>query len=360
MISNKNKDIKKRMTAFGLIRKPKIGNIPNEILKLNVEVPVLKDGEALVKIISSTIHPDDISIPQGTALGRFLGPSKVTYEDPFIMGSNFSGIIVAVGKNVSKFKIGDNVIGIPCKTGENGSWAEYRAMNEKSLMKKPQDISHNEAAASIIAGCVAYGMLQRATPSSGDLCVVLGASGGIGSILIQMLKIKGATVIGICSTRNVETVKALGADRIVDYTRGSYSDILSKNDMHVDYVFDSVGGKLLEKDALKVLSKSGKYITVCGPVKYIGERKLSWIETFEMFSYIFSRVVGSQLIGPRYIFSDTPPEKNIKEMFEFIISNQINVLIDQVIPMEYLELKDALRLVASHKATGRVVIENRN
>ena len=99
------------MKAMGLLQKPKVGNIPNEIKELTVSIPKINSTEVLVKIVSSTIHVDDIAQAQGTAVGKFLGPKEVSKEKPYIMGTNFSGVIEAIGNQVSQFNIGDEVIG---------------------------------------------------------------------------------------------------------------------------------------------------------------------------------------------------------------------------------------------------------
>ena len=345
------------MKAMGLIQKPKIGNIPSEIQELTVSKPKINSTEILVKIISSTLHVDDIAIAQGTAVGRFLGPKEVSKEKPYIMGTNFSGIIEAIGNQVSQFNIGDEVIGIPNKTGEHGSWATYRSVDQKNVRIKPKALSHQEAVSMIIAGCVAYGMLLFSKVKKGDHCLVLGASGGIGSVITQMLKSKGAIVTGLCSTRNVEKVKANGADYVIDYTKDKFVEKLTSKNKKMDLIFDSVGGKELENDSIKVLYKEGKFLTVCGPEKYIGSKKLSWGKVISMFWYILYRSLLSKIIGPAYIFSEKAPSTTIDEMLDFVIKNNIKVPFDRVIPFQIKELKEALKHLAAHKASGRIVID---
>ncbi|MES0488961.1 MAG: alcohol dehydrogenase catalytic domain-containing protein [Leptospirales bacterium] len=169
--------------------------------------------------MASTLHVDDIALAQGTALGRFYGPKQVSKENAYVMGSNFSGVIIAKGEKVTEFKIGDEVIGIPGTTDEHGSWATYRCLDKKHIRLKPTELSHQEVVAMIIAGCVAYGMILYSEIKKGDQCLVLGASGGIGSVVVQMLKAKGAIVTSLCSTRNVAAVKSNGADFIIDYQK---------------------------------------------------------------------------------------------------------------------------------------------
>ncbi len=345
------------MKAMGLLQKPKIGNIPSEIQELTVSKPKINSTEILVKIISSTLHVDDIAIAQGTAVGRFLGPKEVSKEKPYIMGTNFSGIIEAIGNQVSQFNIGDEVIGIPNKTGEHGSWATYRSVDQKNVRLKPKALSHQEAVSMIIAGCVAYGMLLFSKVKKGDHCLVLGASGGIGSVITQMLKSKGAIVTGLCSTRNDEKVKANGADYVIDYTKVNFVDKLQFQNKKMALVFDSVGGKELENNSIKVLHRKGKFLTVCGPEKYIGSKKLSWGKVISMFWYILYRSLLSKIIGPAYIFSEKAPSTTIDEMLDFVIKNNIKVPFDRVIPFQIKELKEALKHLAAHKASGRIVID---
>ena len=345
------------MKAFGLIEKPEIGNIPNEIQELNLPIPQIKENEVLVQIMASALHIDDIAVAQGTAVGRFLGPKVVSNEAPFIMGSTFSGVITAIGNKVKQFKIGDEVIGIPSKTGESGSWATYRSIKQMNIRLKPIELSHKEAVSLIIAGCVAYGMILFSKVKKDDQCLVIGASGGIGSMVTQMLKAKGAIVTGLCSTRNIEMVKENGADFIIDYTKENFSEILNYQGKKMDLVFDSVGGKNLEDKSIEVLHKKGKFLTVCGPEKYIGSKKLSWGEVISMFSYIMQRSIFSKFIGPAYIFSEKAPSTTINEMLDFVIQHNIRIPFDSVIPLQLKELKDALTHLANHKVTGRIVID---
>ncbi|MES0489199.1 MAG: NAD(P)-dependent alcohol dehydrogenase [Leptospirales bacterium] len=216
----------KTMKAFGLTQKPVVGNVPNEMQELTIPIPIKNENDVVVKIISSTLHVDDIALAQGTALGRFYGPKEVSKEKPYVMGSNFSGVIIDKGEQVTEFKIGDEVIGIPSTTGEHGSWATYRCLDKKHIRLKPEELSHKEAVAMIIAGCVAYGMILYSKVKKGDQCLVLGASGGIGSVVVQMLKAKGAVVTGLCSTRNIDAVRSNGSDFIIDYQKEKFSDKL--------------------------------------------------------------------------------------------------------------------------------------
>ncbi|NPD46134.1 MULTISPECIES: NAD(P)-dependent alcohol dehydrogenase [unclassified Lentimicrobium] len=273
------------------------------------------------------------------------------------MGTNFSGIIESVGEAVSQYHIGDEAIGIPTNTGDSGSWATYRSIDQKDILLKPTELSHQVAVSMIIAGCVAYDMILSSKVKKGDKCLVVGASGGIGSVVTQILKAKGAIVTGLCSTRNIIAVKANGADDTIDYTKENFSEVLAARGVKMDLVFDSVGGKEIEKKSVNVLHKKGKFVTVCGPEKYIGSKKMSWGEVISMLAYILKRSIFSKWVGPSYIFSGTTPSTTINEMLEFVIQHNIKVPFDRVISLQIDEFKDALRHLGNRK-TGCYTIMN--
>lgn len=344
------------MKAVALTAPPQVGAVAESIQMLHLPIPQPGDEDVVVRIIASTIHVDDINIAQGTALGRFLGPKVVSETEPYILGSSYSGIVVAIGDDVNQFKIGDEVIGIPQEKGEHGSWAEYRCVAAEMVMFKPQELSHEKVAAMIMGSCVAYGILGFAEVKMGDVCLLLGASGGIGSLLIQMLKTKGATVIGVCSAKNADYVLSLGADRVIDYRSDHFPDVLHEEGIQCDLVFDIVGGKELERDAYNVLQPNGKFLTVVGPVQYVGDRKLSWRETIGMFTYIFGRIFLSRFRGPRYIFSEKYPRLVIDDALRIIIEHDIQIAVAQTVPLELAAMKAALQQVSSHHAQGRIVV----
>lgn len=345
------------MKAYALIRKPAVGSVPEEIKEITLPMPRIGKNDVLVKIHASTMHVDDIAMAQGTALGRFLGPKTVTLEKPYVMGSNFSGVVTAKGEKVSEFSEGDEVMGIPQATGENGAWAEYRAIDKKHLRLKPKEMSHEIAAATVVAGCVAYGMIRLSGVKEKEKCLVLGASGGIGSMVVQMLKARGADVTALCSARNKPAVSALGADRIINYQEEDFKEIIAGEGSGMDLVFDSVGGLELERDSLAILKRSGRFLTVCGPQKYIGSRLLSRLEVFRIIRHILYLSVSSRFNGPRYLFSEIPPGKTIDEMLRMVIDEDITIPVDRVIPFRLEQIKEGLKDLANHKATGRIVLQ---
>lgn len=224
-----------------------------------IEKPVPKNDEVLVKVHATSVtvedpkmrgfnHPPLLKIPVGLMFG-FKKPKKP------ILGIEFSGIIEAVGNKVKNYKINDQVFGY---TGLSfGAYAEYKCMPENGLMHfKPQNLSF-EQSATIVNGplsALAY-LKKKAKIKKGDNVLIYGASGSVGTAAIQLAKYFGANVTGVCSTKNIELVKSIGADWMKDYTKEDFNKINDKYDI----VFDTVG-KTSMKECMKMLKPDGKYL----------------------------------------------------------------------------------------------------
>lgn len=168
----------------------------------------------------------------------------------------------------------------------NGPWAEYYCTHEDYLMHRPSYLTPQEAVACAQAGLVACStIVQKDRLETNQKCLIVGASGGIGTLAIQMAKQCGAYVIAVCSEKNSSLVKSLGADEVIDYTSTSFVDAF-RNKTKLDLVVDLVGGREIEKNAMKVLKKSGIFATVVGPVQYIGDKYLGWIGLVKLFAYL--------------------------------------------------------------------------
>jgi NADPH:quinone reductase-like Zn-dependent oxidoreductase len=169
---------------------------------------------------------------------------------------------------------------------------------------------------------------------------------------VQILKAQGAFVTGVCSSRNIELVKSIGAEKVVDYTKGPFEEQLKE--IKFDRVIDCIGGKDTEAQAIKVLKKNGKFVTLCGPDKYIGETRNGKWGLIKMFSYISLRAFISMIIRPRYIMagigSSPAPIQNL------ILKNSIKPVIDRKLSLDENSVKDGISYVASHRARGKVVI----
>jgi NADPH:quinone reductase-like Zn-dependent oxidoreductase len=228
-----------------------------EVLQLaEIPKPVPKDNEVLIKIHATTVTAGDWRLRKADPfLARiFNGLFKPTRVK--ILGFELAGVIEEVGAKVQSFKKGDPVFA-SCGL-RFGGYAEYTCLPVKNdIALKPSNMSFEEAAAVPIGGLTALRFLKQAGIKAGDKVLVYGASGSVGSFAIQIAKAKGAEVTAVCSTPNLDLVKKLGADKVIDYTKEEYSQSTDS----FDIVFDAVG-KSSGTAAKKVLKSGGKFVTV--------------------------------------------------------------------------------------------------
>ena len=222
-----------------------------EVLKYE-DAPKPKPGadEVVIKVFATSVNPIDWKIREGHAKGKF--PIKF----PLIPGWDVSGEIDEVGSNILNFRKGDEVYSRPDPT-KNGTYAEYVVVKANLINRKPQSIDHEKAAAVPLAGLTAwqalfdYGKLQQ-----GQKVLIHAASGGVGTFAVQFAKWKGAYVIGTTSKENMDFVKKLGADKVIDYKNEKFEEKLK----NIDLVIDLIGGDT-QKRSLKVIKKGGRLIT---------------------------------------------------------------------------------------------------
>jgi NADPH:quinone reductase-like Zn-dependent oxidoreductase len=214
---------------------------PPEVLELReVEKPTPTDDEVLIEVRATTVSSADVrlramNLPAGFGLiGRLVfgvfGPRKR------ILGTELAGVITAVGKNVTRFEVGAPVFGMA--GAGMGCYAEYRVLNEAgALARKPANLTFEEAAALSFGGTTALDFFRRGKLASGNALLVNGASGAVGSAAVQLAKHFGAHVTGVCSTANLELVRSLGADAVIDYTQQDFT----RNGETYDLIMDTVG-----------------------------------------------------------------------------------------------------------------------
>ena len=217
----------------------------------------------------------------------------------------------------------------------------------------PQGMSATQSSALSLAASVAWGAIENAALGPRARVCVVGASGGIGCVLTQMLGVMGCEVTAVCSGRNAELVRGLGADHVIDYTAQDFGD---GPEGTYDAVFDLVGGRETEISAFRVLARSGHFVTVTGPERYIGGQKLGWPKLVGVLGHILWRSAFSRLRGPRYVFSGRIPKKTIRPALSFVAKHAITMPIEAEIPLEAAPIRKAIQRLTEHRVRGRLVI----
>lgn len=346
------------MHAIGMTKFPKIGEVADELELHTVRVPRPASSEVAIQIAASAMHIDEIYAAQGTALGRFYGPKNVSVSNPALLGSCATGIIVGLGDGAIKFAIGDEVIVIPSEHPQAKSWATYQCFGEQWIMRKPTELTHVDAAAVTMAACVAWGAIGFAKIKPGNHCLVVGATGAIGVMIMQFLKSLECHVTAVCSGKSEQFARAHGADEVVDYTKEDFGDHANSNNLKYDAVFDCVGGRDVEASAFKSLKKSGSFETVVGPKQYIGEEKLSWPAFAKVMGYIAWRMAITRLNGgPKYTFGEKYPRLVIADAMAQLLKHDIRMPVLKTIPFELGAVKKAATNLVTHREKGRTVIE---
>src|SRR5438132_11612407 len=216
--------------------------------------PEVREDDVLVRIHAAGVNPLDSKIRDGEF--KFILP----YRLPLILGNEMAGVVVRVGSQVRRIKPGDEVYGRPDKD-RIGAFAEFIAMNQADVALKPKNLTMEEAASIPLVGLTAWQVLiERANLQKGQKVLIHAGSGGVGTFAIQLAKHIGATVATTTSTANVDLVKSLGADVVIDYKKEDFDKVLSGYDV----VLNSLGKDTLEK-SLKVLKPGGKLISISGP-----------------------------------------------------------------------------------------------
>lgn len=243
-----------------------------EVLQVQeINKPIPKSNEVCIKIFATSITGSDIIVRGYKVSGfmRFTMGLVIGFKKPRnpILGAIIAGEIDSIGKNVRQFKIGDKIYGVTIKTPMQprlGTYVEYRCLPEDSfIVQKPSNITFEETAAIPYGGGIALHFLKRAKIQHGQRILVYGASGSIGTSLVQLAKYYGNNVTGVCSTSNLELVKSLGADSVIDYTKENVTD---KDELY-DIIFDAVPAGMINRKNLKlkcqrILNPNGKYIAI--------------------------------------------------------------------------------------------------
>ncbi|RZM18027.1 MAG: NADP-dependent oxidoreductase [Pedobacter sp.] len=225
----------------------------NELIYKEIEIPIPREDEVLIKVKAISINPVDVKTRAGK--GVF---GRIKLENPLIIGWDISGVIENVGPAVKKFKIGDEVFGMVNFPGHGQAYAEYVAAPETHLAIKPGNISFEEAAASTLVALTAWqALVKNAKVKSGQKVLIHAAAGGVGHIAVQIAKYLGAVVTGTSSAKNKDFVLSLGADANIDYHNYDWGN----HPEEFDFVLDTIGGENIDHSIL-VTKKGGSIISI--------------------------------------------------------------------------------------------------
>ena len=311
-----------------------------DVLQLKeVAKPIPKDNEVLIRVCAATVTAGDVNmrgftfVPPGFG---FLPRLMFGIQQPKkpILGTEVAGEIEAVGKDVKLFKPGDQVFGIGSESV--GAYAEYVCRSEKSaLALKPVNLTYAEAASLPFgAGTAIYFLRDMAKLQRGQKVLVNGASGGVGVYAVQLAKYYGAEVTGVCSTANLELVKSMGADKVIDYTKQDFT----QNGDAYDIILDTVVGKVSFERCKNSLKPKGLYLAVAGGTREMGQM-------------LWTSIIG----GQKVIFGS--PTENRKDLIftkELVEAGKLKPVIDRRYSLE--QSADAHRYVDKGRKKGSVVI----
>lgn len=309
-------------------------------LKLeDVEKPTPNDDQVLVKVRAASVNPYDWHFVEGTPYIMRLGVGLRKPKD-IRLGVDFAGTVEAVGKNVTQFKPGDEVFG-----GKGGAFAEYLVGRaDRALTLKPANVSFEQAASLPIAALTALQAVRdKGKVQPGQKVLINGASGGVGTFAVQIAKSYGAEVTGVCSTRNMEMVRSLGADRVIDYTKEDFT----KGEQRYDVLIDNVANRSLS-ECRRILNENGKYVMIGGGG--VDEQGLLGIMMRPLKAMVLSWFV-SQDMG--MMMADMS-EKDLGILAELVQSGKITPVIDRRFKLS--ETREAVRYVEEGHARGKVII----
>ena len=312
---------------------------PDVLMFKEVEKPVPENNEVLVKVRATTVNRTDCAnLRAKPFIMRFsLGLFKPRKP---IMGTEFAGDVVTVGKAVSSFKAGDKVFGFD--DSGTGTYAEFMVISEdKALSTMPKEITYEQAAACIEGGHYAYNIINKVNLKSGHQVLVNGASGGIGTATVQLLKYFGADITSVCNTKNMELVKSLGSSRVIDYTKEDFT----KDHENFDFVFDTVGKSSFGK-CKALLKPGGAFIS-----SELGRGAQNLF--FALITAIFGSLPGQE--GKKVKFP-YPPNimRSVLLIKKLIEEGKFISVIDRSYPLE--QIAEAFRYVLKGQKTGNVVI----
>ena len=326
------------LDRYGSADRVRAGDMPD---------PKLREDEVLVQIHAAGVNPVDSKIRNGEF------KSFLRYRLPFILGQDVAGVVVRVGSRVRRFKPGDEVY---AASGQPGAFAELIAMKEDDMALKPTALTMAEAASIPLVGLTAWQVLiERAKLEPGQKVLIHAGSGGVGTFAIQLAKHAGATVATTTSTDNVDLVRRLGADVVIDYKKEDFANLLRDYDV----VLNNLDKVTLEK-SLRVLKPGGQLISISGPPDAAFARSIgaSWV--LRMVMSALSRGIRAQAKRRQVQYSFLfmrPNGGQLAKIASLIDNGVIRPVVDRVFP--FASTKEAMAYVEAGRAKGKVVVSMR-
>jgi NADPH:quinone reductase-like Zn-dependent oxidoreductase len=319
-----------------------------DILKLQeIERPVVEDDDVLVRVRAASVNPYDWHSLTGKP---YIGRIRFGLLKPNVtgLGADLAGQVEAVGKNVTEVSPGDEVFGevdgeVPSQPMlELGSFAEYVCVSERSVASKPTNLTFEQAAAVPMAGMTALRAVRdQGRIKPGQKVLINGASGGVGTFAVQLAKAFGAEVTGVCSARNLDMVRSLGADHVVDYAREDFT----VGAQRFDLILDNVGNRSLS-EYRRVMKPKGVYLSS------FGRPENPWLGPFGQLirMYLLSPMVSQEMAE----LTVRRTREALVDLKNLIESGEVTPVIDRIYPLR--EVPEALRYLEEGRARGKVVI----
>ena len=305
----------------------------------DIEKPTPADNEVLVRVRAASVNPVDGHMIRGSWLGRAMSGLRKPKNTRF--GTDFAGVVEAVGKDVTNFKSGDEVFG-----AKNGAVAEYICVKaDRAIVMKPSDITFEQAGSVGVAGLTALqGLRDKGRIQAGQKVLINGASGGVGTFAVQIARSYGAEVTAVCSTRNVDLVKSLGADHVIDYTKEDFT----KADQHYDMIYDLVGNHSFS-ERRRILKSNG--ICVLAGIGGAGVHP----ETMGRIVRNFWNAFLSNFSNQKFVFYIAKLTKDdFGVLRDLMQSGKVSPVIDRTYNLD--QTADAVRYMEEGHARGKVVV----
>src|SRR5436305_384759 len=311
--------------------------------------PQLREDDVLVQIHAAGVNLLDSKIRDGEF--KLILP----YRLPLILGNDVAGVVVRVGSRVRRFTVGDEVYARPDKD-RIGAFAEFISMNENDVAIKPKELTMEEAASIPLVGLTAWqALIEKGNLKNGQKVFIQAGSGGVGTFAIQLAKHVGATVATTTSTANIDFVRRLGADLVIDYKKDSFEEVLRD----CDVVLNSLDAETLKK-SLRVLKPGGNLISISGPpdpefARQLGSNRILGL-VMRLLSFRIRRQAKRHQVNYSFLFMRASGDQ-LRQIGSLIETGAIRPVLDRVFPFE--STKEAMAYVEKGRAKGKVVVKIR-